>query len=77
MNIQQGREHCEKLRRLMRRIAEGESARVRAQHFEIRIGGKVLRIDADSRITIDLSADGPIEVNRVDIPRRATVDNGD
>ncbi len=63
--------------RLRRLIAQGESARVRAQHFEIRIGGKVLRIDAAARITIDISADGPIEVNRIDIPKRATVDNGE
>lgn len=70
-------EHERVIGRLRRLIAQGESARVRAQHFEIRIGGKVLRIDAAARITIDISADGPIEVNRVDMPKRATVDNGE
>jgi len=70
-------EHERVIGRLRRLIAQGESARVRAQHFEIRIGGKVLRIDAAARITIDISADGPIEVNRIDIPKRATVDNGE
>ncbi len=63
--------------RLRRLIAQSESARVRAQQVEFRIGGKVMRIDAAARITIDISADGPIEVNRIDIPKRATVDNGE